>query len=38
MKNVFKQIIADFHENEVKSVKKRDLQVPLHSGKIISII
>jgi hypothetical protein len=38
MKNVFKQIIADFHESEVKSVKKRALSVPFHSGKIISII
>ncbi|MDR0281764.1 MAG: hypothetical protein LBI53_00065 [Candidatus Peribacteria bacterium] len=38
MKNVFKQIIADFHESEVKSVKKRDLEVPLDSGKIVSII
>lgn len=38
MKTVFKQILADFYENPLKDVKRRDLTIPLNSGKIISII
>lgn len=38
MKNIFKNIIADFHQSELKSVKKRELEVPINSWKIISII
>lgn len=38
MKNILKQIISDFHENEVKIWKKRDLLIPLNTKKIISII
>lgn len=38
MKKLFKQIISDFHENELKLVKERSLKVDLDSWKIISII
>jgi len=38
MKNIFKQIISDFHSIERKKVIKRELEVPLNSQKIISII
>ena len=38
MKNLFKQIIADFHENWQKEAKKRDLEIPLNTGKTIAII
>jgi hypothetical protein len=31
MKNVFKQIIADFHSKPLKKVKKRELKVPLNT-------
>jgi hypothetical protein len=31
MKNIFKNIIADFHQSELKSVKKRELEVPINS-------
>lgn len=38
MKNLFKQIISDFHTTELKKTKKRELQVPLNTDKIITII
>lgn len=38
MKKLFKQIISDFHENEIRIVKKRSLEIDLNSWKIISII
>lgn len=38
MKNIFKQIISDFHENKVKVWKERDISIPLKIWKIISII
>ncbi len=38
MKNIFKQIISDFHESEVKIWKERDINIPLDTKKIISII
>lgn len=38
MKNIFKQIISDFHTNEVKKWKKRLINIPLNTNKIISII
>ncbi len=38
MKNIFKQIISDFHENKVKIWKERDINIPLDTQKIISII
>lgn len=38
MKNIFKQIISDFHVNERKVWKERDIIIPLDTKKIISII
>jgi len=38
MKNLFKQIISDFHLSDLKEVKQRDLKIPLNTWKIISII
>lgn len=38
MKNIFKQIISDFHNSELKIIKKREFEVPLNTWKIISII
>jgi len=38
MKNIFKQIISDFHSNDLKNPHKRDFEVPLSTKKIISII
>lgn len=38
MKNIFKQIISDFHTNELKKWKKRLITIPLNTNKIISII
>lgn len=38
MKNIFKQIISDFHNSESKIIKKRDFEIPLNTWKIISII
>lgn len=38
MKHIFKQIISDFHLQEVKRWNKRDINIPLESSKIISII
>ena len=38
MKNIFKQIISDFHANPLKIVKDRDLQIDLNTGKILSIV
>ncbi len=38
MKNIFKQIISNFHEKESINIKKRELTVPLNTDKIISII
>ncbi len=38
MKNIFKQIISDSHINEIKKWNKRDIEIPLNTWKIISII
>jgi len=38
MKNIFKQIISDFHLNELKVWNKRDINIPLKTWKIISIV
>ena len=38
MKEVLKSIIADFHAAPIASVFMRDLQVPVNSGKVISLI
>ena len=38
MKNIFKQIISDFHSKYTKKVKNRKLKIDLNTWKIISII
>jgi len=38
MKHVFKQILSDFWQNPLKSIKNRNLTIDMDSGKIISII
>ena len=38
MKNIFKQIISDFHAKPIRTIKERDLQIELDTSKIISII
>ena len=38
MKEVLKSILADFHAAPLASVFMRDLQVPVNSGKVISLI
>ncbi|MFT4305084.1 MAG: ATP-binding protein, partial [Candidatus Woesearchaeota archaeon] len=38
MKEKFKELISDFQENPLPSFKKREINIPLNSGKIISII
>lgn len=38
MKEVIKNIIADFHATPIEGVFVRDLQLPINSGKVISLI
>lgn len=38
MKNIFKQIISDFHSLKVKKTKDRNFNIPLNTWKIISIV
>ena len=38
MKNIFKQIISDFHAKPLREISRRDLKIEMHSSKIISII
>lgn len=38
MKNLIKNIIADFHYNGAKKFRKRDYTIPLNSRKIITLI
>src|SRR3972149_197235 len=38
MKNVLKTIIADFHTTRLRSSLKRNIQLPVDSGIIISVI
>lgn len=38
MKEIIKNIISDFHSKPIPQVIKRDLDVPLNTGKIITII
>ena len=38
MKEVLKRILADFHATPIVSVFMRDLQLPINSGKVISLI
>lgn len=38
MKELFKTIIKDFHNSELPSVFRREIDVPLNTGKIITLI
>ncbi|MEW6006230.1 MAG: ATP-binding protein [Stygiobacter sp.] len=38
MKEIIKTIIKDFHKSSIPDFKERSLEVPLNSGKIISLI
>jgi uncharacterized protein len=38
MKETFKKIITDFHEHDVLPMIPRDIEIPLDSGKIVSLI
>ncbi len=38
MKELFKKIITDFQESSFKPTVPRDMQIPLESGKIISLV
>jgi len=38
MKDIFKYIINEFIERELPDIKKRDMDIPLYSNKIISLI
>src|SRR5690606_35365912 len=37
LKDIFKTIIADFHNRPVQRVKSRELELPVRSGKIITL-
>jgi predicted AAA+ superfamily ATPase len=38
MKELFKKIITDFQESTLKPTVQRDVQIPLESGKIVSLV
>jgi predicted AAA+ superfamily ATPase len=38
MKEIFKRIITDFIERDLKGIKPRDINIPLDSTKIVSLI
>lgn len=38
MKDIIKRIIVDFVERKLPEVKKREIEIPLDSGKVISIV
>ena len=38
MKDIFKKIITDFHEQFIPPVIPRDIQIPTDSGKIVSLV
>lgn len=38
MKETFKKIITDFHEQPIQDRVRRDIEIPLDSGKIVSLI
>ena len=38
MKELIKTIIADFHKGGIPQFKKRDLDMPINSGKIVTLI
>lgn len=38
MKQLFKKIITDFQESKTKSTIPRDMEIPLESGKVVSLV
>lgn len=38
MKQLFKKIITDFQESKIKSTIPRDMEIPLESGKVVSLV
>lgn len=38
MKEIFKKIITDFHETKIRPTVPRDYDIPVNSGKIVSLI
>ncbi|MFO7985619.1 MAG: ATP-binding protein [Desulfatiglandaceae bacterium] len=38
MRDIFKKIITDFHEKRLPSTVSRDIDIPIGSGKIISLV
>jgi hypothetical protein len=38
IKDIIKEIVVDFHEKDFKEVIPREMQLPVNSGKIISVI
>ncbi|MHC1736560.1 MAG: ATP-binding protein [Ignavibacteriaceae bacterium] len=37
MKNLFKRIISDFHKRELPLLQTREIEIPLNTGKIITL-
>lgn len=38
MKDKFKKIITDFHERQISPTILRDIEIPIDSGKVVSLI
>lgn len=38
MRDIFKKIITDFHEKRLPSTVSRNVDIPIGSGKIISLV
>jgi len=38
MKDIFKNIIQDFHNQDLPQFKTRNIQIPLDSKKVITLI
>jgi uncharacterized protein len=38
MKQLFKKIITDFQESKITSTLPRDMEIPLESGKVVSLV
>ncbi|WP_045222653.1 ATP-binding protein [Desulfonatronum thioautotrophicum] len=38
MKQLFKKIITDFQESKIKPTVPRDMEIPLESGKVVSLV
>ena len=38
VKNIFKELIVEFQERKLPKLIKRDLNIPVNTGKIISVV